>query len=68
VPSIYQYSKEELTSLLGGEPSYRVDQLWHGLWNEARALDEITTIPKALRARLVEEFPSSLTRHERRGQ
>jgi 23S rRNA (adenine2503-C2)-methyltransferase len=60
VPSIYQYSKDELTSLLGGEPSYRVEQLWHGLWNEARALDEITTIPKALRTRLVEEFPSSL--------
>ncbi len=60
MPSIYQYSKEELTSLLDGEPSYRVDQLWHGLWVEARAIDEITTIPKALRARLVEEFPSSL--------
>ena len=61
MPSIYQYSKEELTSLLEGEPSYRVDQLWHGLWNEARAIEEITTIPKSLRARLVEEFPSSLT-------
>lgn len=59
--SIYQYSKEELTSLLDGEPSYRIDQLWHGLWNEARAIEEITTIPKALRSRLVEEFPNSLT-------
>jgi 23S rRNA (adenine2503-C2)-methyltransferase len=61
VPSIYQYSKEELTSLLDGEPSYRVDQLWRGLWSEARTIDEITTIPKALRTRLAEEFPSSLT-------
>jgi len=61
VPSIYQYSKEELRSFLVGEPSYRVEQLWRGLWSEARALAEITTIPKSLRARLVEEFPSSLT-------
>ena len=58
--SIYQYSKEELTSLLDGEPSYRVEQLWHGLWNEALSIDEITTIPKTLRARLIEEFPDSL--------
>jgi 23S rRNA (adenine2503-C2)-methyltransferase len=60
VTSIYQYSKEELTSLLEGQPSYRVEQLWHGLWNEALTIDEITTIPKALRARLVDEFPDSL--------
>ena len=58
--SIYQYSKEELTSLLEGEPSYRLDQLWHGLWTEALPIDEITTIPKSLRARLAERFPSSL--------
>ena len=61
MPSIYQYSKEELRSFLVGEPSYRVEQLWRGLWSEARALAAITTIPKSLRARLVEEFPSSLT-------
>jgi 23S rRNA (adenine2503-C2)-methyltransferase len=51
---------EELASLLGGEPSYRVEQLWHGLWNEALSIDEITTIPKTLRTRLMEEFPESL--------
>jgi 23S rRNA (adenine2503-C2)-methyltransferase len=60
VTSIYQYSRDELTWLLDGEPSYRVEQLWHGLWSEALSIDEITTIPKTLRARLTEEFPDSL--------
>jgi 23S rRNA (adenine2503-C2)-methyltransferase len=60
VPSIYQYSKEEVTALLVDEPPYRVEQLWHGLWSEARALEEITTIPKALRRRLADEFPHAL--------
>jgi len=60
VASIYEYTKEELASLLEGEPRYRQDQLWQGLWSEGKALDEITTIPKALRTRLVERLPSSL--------
>lgn len=60
MPSLYEYSREELASTLKGEPRYRVDQVWHGLWNEAQALSEITTIPVSLRARLAEQFPSSL--------
>src|ERR1700722_6161040 len=61
MPSIYESTKEELAELFEGEPRYRVDQVWHGLWSEGQALEGITTIPKALRARLTEEFPSSLT-------
>lgn len=38
--------------LLDGEPRYRVDQLWHGLYREGLAPGAITTLPKALRARL----------------
>jgi 23S rRNA (adenine2503-C2)-methyltransferase len=58
--SAYDVSKEELASLLEGEPRYRVDQVWHGLWVEAQSVGEITTIPKALRARLAEIFPPSI--------
>ncbi|HEY5103478.1 MAG TPA: 23S rRNA (adenine(2503)-C(2))-methyltransferase RlmN [Acidimicrobiales bacterium] len=58
--SIYEYSKEELAELLVDEPRYRLDQLWQGLWVDGLALEGITTIPKSLRARLSEEFPSSL--------
>ncbi|HEY5010028.1 MAG TPA: 23S rRNA (adenine(2503)-C(2))-methyltransferase RlmN, partial [Acidimicrobiales bacterium] len=60
MPSVYEYSKEQLAELLVDEPRYRVDQVWHGLWNEGQALDGITTIPKTLRARLAERFPPSL--------
>ena len=58
--SPYEYTKDQLSELLAGEPRYRVDQVWHGLWNEANAIDEITTIPKALRARLGAIFTPSL--------
>src|ERR1700722_10635370 len=60
MPSIYESTKEELAELFEGEPRYRVDQVWHGLWSEGQALEGITTIPKALRAQLVERFPASL--------
>ena len=58
--SVYEYTREQWAELVADEPRYRVDQLWHGLWSEGEELATITTIPKALRARLVERFPSSL--------
>lgn len=58
--SPYEYTKEQLGELLSDEPRYRVEQVWEGLWTQAQALGEITTIPKALRSRLAEQFPSSL--------
>jgi len=61
VPSVYEYEQSELAEILQGEPRYRVDQIWQGLWRDGRVLEDITTISKALRARLTEEFPSSLT-------
>ena len=60
MPSIYELDREELAALLVKEPRYRVDQLWQGLWSDGVALKEISTIPKALRTRLTEEFPSGL--------
>jgi 23S rRNA (adenine2503-C2)-methyltransferase len=60
MPSAYEYTKEELAGLLEGEPRYRVDQVWHGLWAEGQEIGSITTIPKALRARLSEQFAPSL--------
>jgi 23S rRNA (adenine2503-C2)-methyltransferase len=60
VASIYEYSKEELATLVEGEPRYRLDQLWHGLWTDGLDLEDVTTIPKTLRARLRAQFPPSL--------
>ena len=58
--SIYECTKEELSTLLEGEPRYRVEQLWHGLWVEGLSVESISTIPASLRARLAEEFPPAL--------
>ena len=60
MPSVYEHDKDQLSELLSGEPRYRVDQVWHGLWTDGLDIGEITTIPKTLRARLQEQFPSSL--------
>jgi 23S rRNA (adenine2503-C2)-methyltransferase len=60
MPSVYEYTRDELAELLVGEPRYRVDQVWHGLWSEGQVISEITTIPKALRTRLHDQFPASV--------
>jgi len=58
--STYEVSRVELTTLLAGEPRYRVDQVWHGLYAELARPAEMTTLPVALRARLTEELPEAL--------
>jgi 23S rRNA (adenine2503-C2)-methyltransferase len=60
VASIYECTKEELSARLEGEPRYRVEQLWHGLWVEGQSIESITTIPASLRTRLAEAFPPAL--------
>ena len=60
MPSVYELDLSELGDHVPGEPRYRVNQLWHGLWEESLALEDITTVPKALRQRLSEQFRPSL--------
>ncbi|MEM8924710.1 MAG: 23S rRNA (adenine(2503)-C(2))-methyltransferase RlmN [Actinomycetota bacterium] len=43
-------SRAEFEELLDGEPRYRIDQLWHGLYTEGVEPTELTTLPKKLRA------------------
>ena len=59
----YDLTRAELATLLEDEPAYRVDQVWDGIHGRGATLDELTTLPKALRARLAEEpaFRPSLT-------
>ena len=59
--SRYDLARHELADLLDSEPSYRVDQLWTGLYEQASELDELTNLPKALRAELDQELPLALT-------
>ena len=60
MPSVYEFTREQLSEILDGEPSYRVEQVWHGLWTEAQSVGDITTVPKALRVSLAERFPAGL--------
>ncbi len=58
--SLYQPSREQLTALLDGEPRYRLDQIWQGLYQQYSAPEEMTNLPKALRAKLAEALTPAL--------
>jgi 23S rRNA (adenine2503-C2)-methyltransferase len=57
----YDSTREQLGELLAGEPRFRVDQLWKGLYEQLSDPNELTALPKALRARLNTELPAALT-------
>ncbi|MDP2293155.1 MAG: 23S rRNA (adenine(2503)-C(2))-methyltransferase RlmN [Actinomycetota bacterium] len=59
--TLYTPDREELAGLLVGEPRYRLDQLWTGLYTQLAAPADISNVPKALRERLSVELPTSLT-------
>lgn len=58
--SRYGASREELATILGGQPRYRVDQVWDGLYTQLAAPAELTALPKALRTSLEAELPPAL--------
>ena len=49
-----------MAELLEGEPRYRVDQVWQGLYRQAVDPDDMTTLPRALRTRLNDVLPPAL--------
>jgi len=54
-PFIYDFEKPALEKLLTelGEPSYRAEQIWRGLYQQYwNTPEEFTTLPKSLRAQL----------------
>ncbi len=58
--TILDLTREELIEFLRarGEPRFRADQIWHGIYREfAPSYDAITTLPKLLRALLEKELP-----------
>lgn len=58
--NLYDPSRDELAALLDGEPRYRLDQVWTGLYGQFAEPTEITTLPAALRARLADTLPPAL--------
>ncbi|MDW3218479.1 MAG: 23S rRNA (adenine(2503)-C(2))-methyltransferase RlmN [Acidimicrobiales bacterium] len=57
----YDVSRDELATVLDGEPAYRLDQIWDGIHRRGGELDDLSNVPKALRARLGELLPMGLT-------
>jgi 23S rRNA (adenine2503-C2)-methyltransferase len=60
--SVYDLDLEQLTGRLmsWGEPAYRARQVYAGLWRRARPYQDMTDLPKQLRARLAGELPEEL--------
>ena len=58
--SLYDATRETLAGVMAGEPAYRVDQVWSGLYKQFQEVAEITTISAALREKLSRELPTSL--------
>lgn len=63
--SLYQLQRDELAEVLGDEPKYRIDQVWDGLYSTLRLPEDMTNLPKGLRADLAERAPLALTQIER---
>ena len=60
VPTRYDVDRDALAGFLAGEPSYRVDQVWDGLYRQLASPADLTTLPRSLRTRLDRELPAAL--------
>src|SRR4051794_11160914 len=60
VPTRYDATKEDLATLLAGEPAFRARQVWDGLHRRVVAPADMTDLPAALRDRLAEALPPAL--------
>ena len=58
----YGATREDIAVLLASWdlPAYRVAQLYDGLWEQRKPLDDLTALPKDLRARLADALPLAL--------
>ncbi|MDH4147505.1 MAG: 23S rRNA (adenine(2503)-C(2))-methyltransferase RlmN [Acidimicrobiia bacterium] len=58
--SRYELDESGWAALCPTEPAYRVRQLWDGLYRQLRPLDELTSLPAALRSHLDDAAPMAL--------
>ncbi|HEX4866070.1 MAG TPA: 23S rRNA (adenine(2503)-C(2))-methyltransferase RlmN [Acidimicrobiales bacterium] len=59
-PTRFDLERDDLADLLAGQPRYRVDQLWAGLYEQLAEPHELTALPKALRSELEARLPLAL--------
>lgn len=58
--SAWDPDRSEYAELLSEYPSFRVDQLWNGLYKEAKPISEIAVLPKSLRDDLQDTLGNGL--------
>ncbi|MGI8709589.1 MAG: 23S rRNA (adenine(2503)-C(2))-methyltransferase RlmN [Acidimicrobiales bacterium] len=56
----YDWSRDDIAELLAGEPRYRADQVWQGLYDHGSEPDEWSNLPKSLRRDLTAALPPAL--------
>jgi 23S rRNA (adenine2503-C2)-methyltransferase len=59
-PSRFDVTRDDLAGVLDGQPRYRIDQVWSGLYEQLASPAELTALPKALRAELDTALPLAL--------
>jgi 23S rRNA (adenine2503-C2)-methyltransferase len=60
MPTRYDFSRADLAALLAGTPRYRVEQVWHGLYQRLGDPATWTDLPKSLRSELSTQLPPAL--------
>jgi 23S rRNA (adenine2503-C2)-methyltransferase len=50
----YDLDRDDVARLLPGQPAYRVAQVWEGLYRHGMGPEELTVLPRALRASLAD--------------
>ena len=60
--TVYDLSAQEFAERLAawGEPRFRAKQVWTQLWSRGAPYDEMSEVPRSLRARLAEELPRGI--------
>lgn len=61
LPTRYELTREQFADVLQGEPKYRVDQIWDGLYTQLADPADITNLPKKLRTQLSDSLPYALS-------
>ncbi|MGI9602019.1 MAG: 23S rRNA (adenine(2503)-C(2))-methyltransferase RlmN [Acidimicrobiales bacterium] len=59
-PTRYDHDRPGVARMLADEPGYRVDQVWHGLYQLRCEPHDMTSLPKALRERIELALPPAL--------
>lgn len=58
--TLYDLDRDQFADLCADQPKYRVDQIWQGLYDGLKLPDDMSNVPKALRAHLAAEAPLAL--------